>query len=258
MKYAVMSDVHANPKALEAALSDAQSAGCGKFILLGDITGYGYDPKGTLKLVRKNFDVVLMGNHDSVCAALEPEWQVAMNYNYDLDRKARDQLTDGERAWLSRLKYLHEEGEFVCTHGDFVRPKAWGYIIYRENALRNALSRTEKLMFCGHTHEAAIWELTAKGVCRRKLGGRFRHPAMKAESISFCLNPARRYIVNVGSVGYPRHDLCSSYGIFDADARRMTIRRLPFDFKSYIAGMMERRIDLPAWLLRILLAARSG
>ena len=48
MKYAIMSDVHANPKALETALSDARRLGCGKFILLGDVTGYGYDPKATL------------------------------------------------------------------------------------------------------------------------------------------------------------------------------------------------------------------
>ena len=39
MKYAIMSDVHANPKALETALADARRLGCGKFILLGDVTG---------------------------------------------------------------------------------------------------------------------------------------------------------------------------------------------------------------------------
>ena len=86
MKYAIMSDAHANPKALETALADAHRARCGKFILLGDVTGYGYDPKRTLELVRKNFDVVLMGNHDSACVGLEPEWEVKVNYNYDFDR----------------------------------------------------------------------------------------------------------------------------------------------------------------------------
>ena len=72
MKYAIMSDAHANPLALETALADARAARCGKFILLGDVTGYGYDPKRTLDIVRRNFDVVLMGNHDSACAGLEP------------------------------------------------------------------------------------------------------------------------------------------------------------------------------------------
>ena len=100
MKYAIMSDVHANPKALETALADARRLGCGKFILLGDVTGYGYDPKATLEIVRRNFDVVLMGNHDSACVELEPEWEVRMNNNYDFDRKARELLSEEERAWL--------------------------------------------------------------------------------------------------------------------------------------------------------------
>ena len=257
MKYAIMSDVHANPKALETALSDARRLGCGKFILLGDVTGYGYDPKATLEIVRRNFDVVLMGNHDSACVELEPEWEVRMNNNYDFDRKARELLSEEERAWLRGRAYQHEEAGFICAHGDFTQPKMWNYIIYEDAAERNFRFRDEQLMFCGHTHHAAIWELTGKGVCHPKLEHRFWQPAAKAESISFKLNPASRYIVNVGSVGYPRNDLCGAYGIFDADARRMTIRRLPFDFKSYITEMLDRKLDLPRWLCQLLLAAQG-
>ena len=257
MKYAVMSDVHANPKALETALADARRLGCEKFILLGDVTGYGYDPKTTLEIVRRNFDVVLMGNHDSACVELEPEWEVRMNNNYDFDRKARELLSEEERAWLRGRAYQHEEAGFICAHGDFTQPKMWNYIIYEDAAERNFRFRDEQLMFCGHTHHAAIWELTGKGVCHPKLEHRFWQPAAKAESISFKLNPASRYIVNVGSVGYPRNDLCGAYGIFDADARRMTIRRLPFDFKSYITEMLDRKLDLPRWLCQLLLAAQG-
>ena len=258
MKYAIMSDVHANPKALKVALADARMLGCGKFILLGDVTGYGYDPKGALEIVRKNFDIVLMGNHDSACTGLEPEWEVEMNGNYDLDRQAREQLTEEDRAWLRGLGYLHEEDGFVCAHGDFTQPKMWNYIIYCEAAERNFLARTEGLMFCGHTHAAAIWERTAKGVCRSKLERRFRCPAERAESVSFKKNPKSRYIVNVGSVGYPRNDLCCSYGIYDAAKRRVTVRRLPFDFKSYIFGMLDRKLQLPVWLHRLLLAIQAS
>lgn len=257
MRYAIMSDVHANPKALEVALADARRLGCGKFILLGDVTGYGYDPKGALESVRRNFDVILMGNHDSACTGLEPEWEVEMNNNYDLDRQARELLAEEEREWLRGLDYLHEEEGFVCAHGDFTHPKMWNYILYGEAAERNFLARTEGLMFCGHTHVAAIWEWTAKGVCRPKLERHFMHPAVRAESISFKMNPASRYIVNVGSVGYPRNDLCCSYGIYDADVRRVTVRRLPFDFMSYIQAMLDRDLNLPGWLYRLLLAAQS-
>ena len=256
-RYAIMSDVHANPKALEVALADARRLGCGKFILLGDVTGYGYDPKGALESVRRNFDVVLMGNHDSACIGLEPEWEVEMNNNYDLDRAARALLTEDERAWLRGRGYLHEEEGFVCAHGDFTQPKMWNYIFYGDAVERNFASRAEALMFCGHTHVASIWEQTAKGECRPKLERRFIRPAARVESISFKMNPTSRYIVNVGSVGYPRNDLCCSYGIYDAATRRVTVRRLPFDFKSYIQAMLDRKIQLPVWLLRLLVAAQS-
>ena len=36
MRYAIMSDAHANPVALETALADAREQGCEKFLFLGD------------------------------------------------------------------------------------------------------------------------------------------------------------------------------------------------------------------------------
>lgn len=44
MKYAVMSDVHANPDALAKAVDDARTCGAETFVCLGDIVGYGPSP----------------------------------------------------------------------------------------------------------------------------------------------------------------------------------------------------------------------
>ena len=87
-----------------------------------------------------------------------------------------------------------------------------------------------------------------KGVFRPKCEKRLARPATKAESISFTLRAGCRCLVNVGSVGYPRNDLCSTYAIYDPDLGRVTIRRLPFDFKSYVSEMLAHGIDLPNWL----------
>jgi predicted phosphodiesterase len=59
VKLAVMSDVHANPKALETALADARGQGCERFVMLGDVTGYGYDSpkdrnKNLKRIIEKN------------------------------------------------------------------------------------------------------------------------------------------------------------------------------------------------------------
>ena len=255
MKYAVMSDVHANPRALKTALEDARRLGCGKFVLLGDVTGYGYDVKAALEEVRRSFDVVLMGNHDSACAGLEPAWEVRAISNYDIDRAQREQLGDGEVAWLRERPYVHAEENAAFAHGDFTRPQSWNYVSSTEAAVQNFFTREERVLFCGHTHHAAVWEQTKRGEFRSKFEKRFRTPAVKAQSAGFKLKEGSRYVVNVGSVGYPRQDLCSSYAIYDPAAGRVTLRRLPFDFKDYIMRMLDNKIALPTWLFALLMAA---
>ncbi len=64
-----------------------------------------------------------------------------------------------------------------------------------------------------------------------------------------------RRCLNVGSVGYPRHDFCSSYVIYDTRSHTITIRRLPFDFKHYIELMVAHKIDIPDWLAVLLMSA---
>ena len=252
MKYAIMSDAQANPHALELALRDAHDRKCGRYLFLGDVTGYGYDAKTALEMVRDEFDIVLMGNHDSACVGLESRWEVASNPNYDIDRAQREELSADDVEWIRGLGYMHVEKGMAFAHGDFVDPKMWNYILYPDAAERNFLSRAERLLFCGHTHHAAIWEATGKGAFHSKLESRFMRPASSAESVSFNLKEGSRYIVNVGSVGYPRNDLCCTYGIYDDETQRMTVRRLPFDFKRYIEDMLGNKVGLPYWLMRLL------
>ena len=66
MKYAVMSDVHANAEALARAVDDAKMNGVDGFICLGDIVGYGPSPNEAITLSREVFaEKVVLGNHDA-------------------------------------------------------------------------------------------------------------------------------------------------------------------------------------------------
>ena len=177
--------------------------------------------------------------------------------SYALDREARDKLSSEDMEWMRTLPLLHSEDGFAVVHGDFAKPKAWNYIDSAESAELNFRKRKERLMLCGHTHHAMVWEATGKGVCQEKLACRFVRAALKPESVSFELAQSR-YIVNCGSVGYPRSDLCSSYAIFDSSVANVCVRRLPFDFKSYITEMLKNDLALPDWLVAILLRAQAG
>ena len=62
---ALISDIHANLKALEAVLKhiDAQD-NVERIFCLGDVVGYGPDLETAIDLVKKRCEWSLMGNHD--------------------------------------------------------------------------------------------------------------------------------------------------------------------------------------------------
>ena len=73
MRYLVISDIPGNIHALDAVLADAAGVGYDAVLCLGDLVGYGADPKAVLERVAALRPVGLIrGNHDKVCAGLEP------------------------------------------------------------------------------------------------------------------------------------------------------------------------------------------
>ena len=69
MKYAIISDLHANLEALEAVLADMQPH-ADAVICLGDIVGYNANPIECLELVQQMCQVVIAGNHDQAACDL--------------------------------------------------------------------------------------------------------------------------------------------------------------------------------------------
>ena len=254
MKYAVISDIHSNPDALRATLDDAKKQGCRRIVCLGDVTGYGYDPHACLDLVRKNAGFCLMGNHDSACVGLEPESEVRLNQNYGEDVRARDMLTAGEKAWLSGLPYILVENGAAFAHGFFIRPEQWGYILSESDAEMNFRAREERIMFCGHTHHACVWTRDTRGrVTRKTLQDMFSETKFEPDGFTIELKRNCRYLVNVGSVGYPRRDLVSCYVIWDTVASTITMRRMPFNLVEYAQKLMDKGVNVPLWLNDILM-----
>lgn len=254
MKYAVISDIHANPAALRMALDDAKEQGCDRVVCLGDVTGYGYDPHASLDIVRRNVGFCLMGNHDSACVGLEPEWEVRLNSNYGEDVRAREKLSAGEKAWLSGLPYIHAENGAAFTHGFFMHPESWGYVLSENDAEMNFRAREERILFCGHTHHACVWTRDARGrVTRKTLLDMFHEAAEVADGFTIKMKEGCRYLVNAGSVGYPRRDLVGCYAIWDVDASTVTMRRIPFNLVEYAQKLLNNNVRVPIWLNDILL-----
>lgn len=237
MLYAIVSDIHANAVALKNVLTDAQDLGAERIICLGDILGYGPQPAEALDLVYRNIHVCLAGNHDdAVCGRTDPSDFTEFAQKMVLHH--RELLTGEAIAWLEKLPYVFEESIFACTHGDFSDPENFNYILEAEDAIPSWMSTAKQLLFAGHTHESAVFVLDETGTAR------------KIPPMNFKLEPGKRYIVNAGSVGYPRTGACrSSYCLFNDEDLSVSFRQLPFDLEGYRLLMEGRGLDEAPWML---------
>ena len=65
MRYAIIADIHSNLAALTAVLDDIErGGGADEIWCLGDIIGYGPDPRECLSILRQTTNICVAGNHD--------------------------------------------------------------------------------------------------------------------------------------------------------------------------------------------------
>ena len=239
MLYAIMSDIHANPSALEKVLVDAKEQGAEKVICLGDVVGYGPDPVEAVSLCRESCDVVLMGNHDAAVAGLT-RTDNFIAFAQDGVRRHVAELSVDDIAWLRTLPYRYSGRSFLGVHGTLWCPERFFYMYDADqicHAFEQLVQRKRSLLFVGHTHQACAFACTAE-----------KRIKMLSAERGFKMEPKAKYIVNVGSVGYPRADLDITYVLYDTGSRQVTYRHLPFDFARYVARLEAKHVALPLWL----------
>ena len=236
MRHAILSDIHANAAALRTVLVDAQDMNVDRIVCLGDVLGYGPDPVQALETVYSRVHVCLAGNHDdAVCGRCS--LGDFNDFAAAAVKRQRTTLTADALKWLKSLPYTCEMSGFACTHGDFSAPEEFNYILEAEDAVPSWDVRAEQLLFVGHTHQPGIFVIGRSGVPHR------------LEPADFVLEEGKRYIVNVGSVGYPRSGLCRSfYCIYDDATRTVRFRSLPFDLEGYREKMGGKGLDEAPWV----------
>ncbi len=236
MRYAIVSDIHANLAAWQTVLKDISDMRADKIICLGDVSGYGPKPVEVLESVYRVVHVTLMGNHDAaICGKLDPA-TFSPRAKAAVSRH-REQLSEAGIAWLKTLPFELAAPGFRCAHGDFSDPAAFRYIIEADEALPSWKATQEQLLFVGHSHLPAIYVIGASG-----------KPHM-VDPCDFELEDGKRYIINPGSVGYPRVGDCrSSYCVYDDSTKSILFRQLPFDSEGYRKALQEAGLGEDAWL----------
>lgn len=250
MKTAVFSDIHANPAALQKALNSARCLGCRKFICCGDVVGYGYDPNECIEICKRNDIECIKGNHDAALVGeLSLDWFNPVARDGIL--RNRPLVTDENREWLENLPYTitREFGDIkiAFSHGTYGSPERFDYIENRYSARTEMdLIREDGIdaLFVGHTHCAEMYARTTSDDTNLVYG-------QMAKSMNERCSQEFGYaeaIYNVGSIGYPRRCLYSTYAIIDDDKGLVEWRSLPFDYIGYRDSMGAQGIPLPAWL----------
>jgi diadenosine tetraphosphatase ApaH/serine/threonine PP2A family protein phosphatase len=236
---AIISDIHANLEALTAVLADIAARDMETVICLGDVVGYGPNPRECVDLIRKHATVAMMGNHD-FAVLYEPE-----NFNVGAEAAAfwtRQQLVDEPEMtprnhrwdYFGELEIKHTlgsdehnagVGEMIFVHGSPRRPV--NEYIFPDDVYNNAnkiialFERFDHLCFVGHTHVPGVFLETPDFYSPDEL------------EFVFEVDLEHKALVNVGSVGQPRdRDPRASYVIVDEGAVRFI--RVPYDHETTI------------------------
>ena len=233
MRVAVLSDIHANLRALEAIL--AQAGAVDALWHLGDVVGYGPDPDAVVARLDALGAVGVRGNHDLAATGDE----VIRDFNADARAAmewTRRTIAPATLAWLAALPERRTVDGFSLVHGS-PRDPTWEYILTEEVAAANIALLSTQLGFFGHTH-LPIAYLQAAGS-----PGASGMATLEPGPGSSLVLDDRRGLLNPGSVGQPRDsDPRASAVILDLAARTVTWLRAEYDIAATQRAMQAARL----------------
>lgn len=238
MRYAIISDIHSNLAAFQAVLHDINgTGGIDRIWCLGDIVGYGPDPKECIELLRQYEHVCVAGNHD--WGALE---KIDLNdFNPEAAAACRwtgQQLGPDEIDYLANLPLTLQEGDFTLAHGS-PREPIWEYLLSTYSARISFDYFQTKYCLVGHSHVPAVFEQLADSEdC---------FLAELSPDVPLILGENRQ-IINPGGVGQPRDgDPRAAYAIYDSEHGVIQHHRVPYDIDATQQKMAE--YGLPSRLI---------
>jgi diadenosine tetraphosphatase ApaH/serine/threonine PP2A family protein phosphatase len=193
-------------------------------LCLGDLVGYGADPAPCVEAVGERALAIVAGNHEHGALGL-----MSLDWFNATAREAalwtRDALGPDHRRYLEGLPLRADVGEATLVHASPRDPEEWDYLVTAGDGFEVFGHFDTRLCFVGHSHLPGIWSLGSSGPDFEPFAGGRAGPTK--------LEPGRRYIVNVGSVGQPRdRDPRAAYAVWDQEARTVAIRRVQYELRE--------------------------
>jgi len=229
--FAILADLHANLEAVTAVCTWLDRREVSQVLVLGDLVGYGACPEEVVRVVRDRRWHCVQGNHEAMLfGGGQGDAKVSVKNSA---RRAlawtRARLSDESLAFLGGLPRIARiEGKGWAVHGSLVDPTYCHAYIYEFSVELNATRLRElrpeagSIVFYGHTHWPAMYEIDDVGL--RSLETPIRAMRPRAD---------RLYLVNPGSVGFPRDgDPRAALLLYDAADGTIQANRIEYDVEA--------------------------
>lgn len=229
MRCAILADIHSNLAAFQAVLEDLQKRGeVDQIWCLGDVVGYGPDPRECIQLLRQYHHICIAGNHDWAAIGkidtsyFNPEAAAACQWT-------AEQLSPEDVEYLQNQPLTLRQDDFTLAHGS-PREPIWEYVLSTQTAAANFAYFDTRFCLIGHSHIPLIFDLDEDNFCQlRQLPEEL---PLKEEK--------NRLIINCGGVGQPRdHDPRASYAILDTEDGVIYHYRVEYDIPATQQKMIE-------------------
>lgn len=230
MKLALLSDIHANMRALTACLDHARVQGVDQHAVLGDLVGYGAEPDEVVDCIMdmaRMGAIVLQGNHDAISTAAPGTKAHTIDQHAAVWTRAN--ISREQIAFLDQLPLTHQVGDVLLVHASAHAPSSWHYVDDARTAeisLDAAVAQAQpagsvRRVFGGHVHQQTLYYR----------GGSGGLMAFKpTPGVPIPMPKHRQWIATVGSVGQPRdRNVRAMYAIYDTEKLSITFHRVAYD-----------------------------
>jgi len=249
---AIISDIHSNPQALSAVLSDMKNYSVTDIFCLGDLVNYGPEPNETISMLLNHGVKSIMGNHDLSVADPVNGLSYISTSKELLQQYTLDIIEERHRKYLETLPLSLSAYDCFFVHS---RPPNMlnGHIRrhLETRGFHQSMDTTGKrLCFVGHTHVDVVYSGVPSADRDFTYTPIQPSPVEKmglaSESYTeseLHLYPETRYIINVGSVGFHRGGKpFASYCLYDPQDERLLFRHVYYDLPKLLANLKARNL----------------
>jgi predicted phosphodiesterase len=229
----VVSDIHANLHALDAALDFLATQDLDGYVCAGDLVGYGPFPNECVRRVLDLPMTCVAGNHDLIAIGRLSDAR-CIPLARDSLRWTRSVLDHDVRDRLAALPLAATVQEVALHHGAPGDPQRYVVSDAEAYACLDELEGSSpgaQILVLGHTH-------------RPMAIGRRRGSLLRGATGSVSLEPGEPMLLNPGAVGQSRtRDARARVMVLDLAQRAATFHALDYDVAGCRQALRERALS---------------